>query len=59
MSSPYLARPVRSLAQAIEEIARDRQISIEDLYRQSGSTLPSDKAKPAALIAAKRAESNS
>ncbi|HUN52366.1 MAG TPA: hypothetical protein VMU42_14675 [Candidatus Sulfotelmatobacter sp.] len=54
MASPYLERPVRSLAQAIEEIARDRRISAEELYRQSGSAAPSP-AKPAV----QRTEKNS
>jgi hypothetical protein len=40
MPSPYLQRPVRSLPQALEEIARERGVPVEDLYRQSGSATP-------------------
>lgn len=52
MPSPYLERPVRSLPQAIEEIARERGISVAELYRQSGSQVPAAPAEPGALTLA-------
>jgi hypothetical protein len=49
MPSPYLQKPVRSLPQAIEEIARERGVPVEDLYRQSGGAAPTAPLKPAPL----------
>jgi hypothetical protein len=61
MSSPYLERPVRSLPQAIEEIARERGVPIEELYRQSGSAMPArlrPEPEPASLAAVDRSPQN-
>jgi hypothetical protein len=49
MASPYLQKPVRSLPQAIEEIARERGVPVEELYRQSGSVAPKAPLEPAPL----------
>ena len=43
---------MRSLPQAIEEIARERGISVAELYRQSGSQVPAAPAEPGALTLA-------
>jgi|HubBroStandDraft_3_1064219.scaffolds.fasta_scaffold2261529_1 hypothetical protein len=54
MPSPYLQRPVRTLPQAMEEIARERGIPVAELYRQSGGVAPQAKAESAdAALAAK------
>ncbi|HYM32256.1 MAG TPA: hypothetical protein VEU47_13205 [Candidatus Cybelea sp.] len=40
MTSPYLQRPVRSLKQAVEEIALVRGVSPESLYLKSTGAEP-------------------
>jgi hypothetical protein len=48
MSSPYLQRPVRSLPQAIEEIARERGVPPESLYPKAVAGGPGEASpKPA------------
>jgi len=48
MASPYLEKPLRSLPQAIEEIARERGVPAEKLHRQSGSAMPPGRVEPTA-----------